>query len=116
MRWLLLSLLLLLPAGLAAQSDDSDRGFIQGLLENRLLAADLDSEVARVEPVAREHRGGFLAIRSPRAAELVRAVRQRGVHCDARNDVLRLGPAPYSSDAQLDEAASHLVEAVRALT
>ncbi len=36
MRWLLLCLLLLLPAGLAAQSDDSDRGFIQGLLEGAL--------------------------------------------------------------------------------
>lgn len=36
MRRLLLCLLLLLPAGLAAQTDDSDRGFVQGLLEDAL--------------------------------------------------------------------------------
>ena len=36
MRWFVLCLLLLLPVGLAAQSEDSDRGFIQGLLEDAL--------------------------------------------------------------------------------
>ena len=47
---------------------------------------------------------GFLALRSPRAGELQRLLRGRGVFTDYRGDVLRLGPAPYLSDAQLEEA------------
>jgi len=51
---------------------------------------------------------GFLAIRSPKAAELQRELRRRGVHTDYRGDVLRLGPAPYLSDRQLREAVAIL--------
>ncbi len=48
--------------------------------------------------------GGFLALRSPLAGELSADLAARGVATDHRNDVLRLGPAPYLSDAQLEEA------------
>src|SRR5207249_10142514 len=48
--------------------------------------------------------GGFLALRSPGAAELSRRLRQRDVWTDHRADVLRFGPAPYLSDAQLGDA------------
>src|SRR2546425_10427020 len=50
--------------------------------------------------------GGFLALRSPGAAELSRRLRQRDVWTDYRADVLRFGPAPYLSDAQLGDARS----------
>ena len=60
--------------------------------------------------------GGFLALRSPRAGQLqARCSAQRGVLTDSRGDVLRLGPAPYLSDAQLVAAVAALGEAVREL-
>ncbi len=53
---------------------------------------------------------GFLALRSPRVGALSRALRERGVWTDFRGDVLRLGPAPYLADAQLDAAMAALGE------
>ncbi len=55
---------------------------------------------------------GFLALETPRAGELCRALSERGVRTDHRGDVLRLGPAPYLSDAQLEEAVGRLAEVV----
>ena len=71
------------------------------LLKSSVEALDLHESVAHIEPVPEERRGGFLAIRSPHAAELSRALRAHGVLTDARGQVLRLGPAPYLSDEQL---------------
>jgi kynureninase len=59
-----------------------------------------------------DRRAGFLAIRSHRAADLAQALRQHAVFADARGDVLRLGPAPYVSDEQLQEAVAKLSRAV----
>jgi kynureninase len=56
--------------------------------------------------------GGFLALRSPVAAALARSLRARGVWTDSRGDVLRLGPAPYLSDRQLQDAIGLLGEVV----
>jgi kynureninase len=74
---------------------------------------DADAAVARVEPMDEGRRGGFLAIRAPRAADLSRALKARGVFTDARGDILRLGPAPYLDDAQLDDAVAALAEVLR---
>ena len=57
--------------------------------------------------------GGFLALRSPRAGDLCHRLRGRGVLTDFRGDVLRLGPAPYLSDAQLEAAVGILGEVAR---
>ncbi len=54
--------------------------------------------------------GGFLALRSPHAARVQRALADRGVRTDSRGSVLRLGPAPYLSDAQLEAAVGALGE------
>lgn len=59
--------------------------------------------------------GGFLALTTPRAADLQRALALRGMHTDARGDVLRLGPAPYLCDDQLRQAVALLADSVRAL-
>jgi kynureninase len=75
-----------------------------GLLKTAFESLDLDPAVARVEPMPDDRRGGFLALRCARADALCRALRDRGVHTDYRGDVLRLGPAPYLTDAQLREA------------
>lgn len=53
-------------------------------------------------------RGGFVAIRTPKATEIVSALRARGVFTDARGDRLRLGPAPYVLDEEIDAALSTL--------
>jgi kynureninase len=64
--------------------------------------------MARVEEIPAARRAGFLGIRTPRARELVRALRHVAVFADARGDILRLGPAPYLSDHQLRDAVDKL--------
>jgi kynureninase len=83
------------------------------LLRRLLEDTDSDPAVARIEPMPEERRGGFLAIRAPRALDLVRGLRLRGVYADARGDVLRLGPAPYLSDGQLRAAAAAYADLLR---
>jgi kynureninase len=72
--------------------------------------------VARDRSVPLEGIGGFLALRTPRAAELSRALRARDVWTDHRGDVLRLGPGPYLSDAQLDLAIAALGETTQGIS
>ncbi len=55
--------------------------------------------------------GGFLTLRSPRARLLCAALRARSVRADTRGDTLRLGPAPYLCDGQLEDAVAALGEA-----
>jgi len=75
-------------------------------------ALDLDPKViARDREAPTGGLGGFLALRAPRAAALADELRRRGVWADVRGDTLRLGPAPYLSDAQLDAALAALAEA-----
>ena len=52
--------------------------------------------------------GGFLAIPAPRAAKIQKALRKKNIWTDYRGDLLRLGPAPYLTDAQISEAAEAL--------
>ena len=52
--------------------------------------------------------GGFLAIPAPRAAKTQKALRKQNIWTDYRGDMLRLGPAPYLSDAQLEKARDAL--------
>lgn len=58
-------------------------------------------------------RAGFVALRVPNANHVVRALRERGVYTDARADVLRLGPAPYITEDEIDAAVAHLRQIVR---
>lgn len=79
-------------------------------------ALDLDPRVIdRDREVPLEAVGGFLALRARRAGELSDALRRRGMLTDHRAGVLRLGPAPYLSDDQLDTAVGLLGECVREL-
>jgi kynureninase len=74
---------------------------------------DVSPSVARIEAMAPEQRGGFVAIRAAQARELARRLRERGVFVDARGDVLRMGPAPYLRDDQLTGAVEAFGEIVR---
>ena len=87
-----------------------------GLLATRFDALDADPRVlTRDRATPLDALGGFLALRTPHAAALCRTLRHRGVITDYRGDVLRLGPAPYLSDAQLTAAMDAVGEALRTL-
>jgi kynureninase len=85
-----------------------------GLLAAAFDRLDLDPAlIARDRSVPLEAVGGFLALHSPRAGELSRRLRERGVWTDFRGERLRLGPAPYVTDAQLGRAIEILGEVAR---
>jgi kynureninase len=82
------------------------------LLKARVERLDLDPAIARIVEMPDERRGGFLAIRAPHAQELRAALHHRGLRCDARGTLLRLGPAPYLRDDQLEDAIDILADVV----
>jgi kynureninase len=85
-----------------------------GLLASTFDALDLDPRVvSRDRDCPLAELGGFLALRSPVAGAFVRGLRARGVLTDARGEVLRLGPAPYLSDRQLQDTVGLLAEVAR---
>jgi kynureninase len=85
-----------------------------GLLASAFDALDLDpAVVSRDRGAPLSEVAGFLALRSPVATSLARQLRTRGVWTDARGEVLRLGPAPYLCDQQLQDAIALLGEVVR---
>jgi kynureninase len=92
------------------------------LHQTRLLARCFDElgapetlmKLERAEPL--EHFGGFLAIECPQSPALARRLADDGVLTDARGRYLRLGPAPYLSDTQLEAAIERLGVAVSALS
>lgn len=87
-----------------------------GLLAREFDALGLDSAlVDRRRDVPLDRLGAFLALESPRAQEISERLLARGVTTDARDRYLRLGPAPYSSDRQLEAAMEILGEVVREL-
>jgi kynureninase len=74
---------------------------VDGLgLPDDVLTRDRDTPLDRF--------GSFLALQSPVAGELQAALLARGVSTDSRATTLRLGPAPYVTDAQLEQAVGIL--------
>lgn len=49
-----------------------------------------------------ERRGGFVTLHVPKPEELVARLRARGVLVDARGETVRIGPAPYLEDEEID--------------
>jgi len=85
-----------------------------GLLASAFDALGVDPKVvSRDRSVPLAAIGGFLAVRTPHAARLSAALKERGVWTDYRGDVLRLGPAPYLADRQLNAAAAALGDALQ---
>ena len=91
------------------------------LAQVRRLAAGVDAldpdpaVLARDRAVPLSRRGGFLAMDTPHAGEICCKLRGRGVYADFRGRVMRMGPAPYVTGEQLDEAVAVLGEVVRGL-
>ncbi|MFN8651837.1 MAG: hypothetical protein U0133_08070 [Gemmatimonadales bacterium] len=83
-----------------------------GVLAARFDQLDLDPfRITRDRSAPLGETGGFLALRSREAVALAARLHALGVLVDARGDVLRFGPAPYLSDAQLESAMDALREA-----
>lgn len=92
----------------------------EGLTLDRLRASSL-AQTARILAAAENilglsiatprepaRRAGFVALDTPRAAELVARLRAEGIYADARGTRLRLGPAPYVTDDEIDGAMASL--------
>lgn len=77
----------------------------------RLDEAGLGHEVVTARDP--ERRGGFVAVRAPRAGDVIARLRARGVFVDARRDLLRLGPAPYLTDDEIDRGVAATIEEIR---
>ena len=61
----------------------------------------------------REQFGGFIALEVPGAEDVSRRLAEEGVMTDARGRYLRLGPAPYLTDAQLEDAGRRVQSALK---
>lgn len=55
-------------------------------------------EHANTRPI--EETGGFLALRSDKARKLRAMLLEKNIFTDARDDILRIGPAPYTTSGQ----------------
>ena len=90
-------------------------------LHQTSLIATLFDELGLPESVATRDRetpldrfGGFLAIETAEAEAVSRRLAADGVSTDSRGRYLRLGPAPYLSDAQLRAAMERVGDAISA--
>jgi kynureninase len=87
-----------------------------GLLIELFDELDMDPTVIdRDRSVPLEELGGFLVLRSPLAGRLHGLLKRAGVYTDVRDQALRLGPAPYLCDTQLEEAMEILGGILRGL-
>lgn len=85
-------------------------------LKEQLVALGLPPQrIALAHETKAPQRAGFLALRTPFAQTLSQALRAHQVYTDARHDILRLGPAPYLSDAQLDQGIEALQQCLATL-
>jgi kynureninase len=93
----------------------SYRGQVDLLAERFDALGAPDDLITRDRNTPLDRYGAFLALRTPAAGELKAALAARGVMADSRGPWLRLGPAPYLADEQLDRAVELLGEALRSL-
>ncbi|MCH8829884.1 MAG: kynureninase [Planctomycetes bacterium] len=59
--------------------------------------------------------GGFVAVVSPQADDICRRLKSAGVFTDSRDNILRIGPAPYLCDDQIRDAMDRFGQVCRAL-
>ena len=77
---------------------------------------NLDPEIItlRHEKPLKEN-GGFLALQSPCARTMRAQLMEKNIYTDARGDILRFGPAPYTTTEQIEQAMEALVGIVQQL-
>ncbi len=87
-----------------------------GLLKELFLEQQFDPDIITLRhqrPL--EENGGFLALRSSFARTIRAQLMEKGIFTDARGDILRLGPAPYTTSEQIKTAMSKLGDVVENL-
>ncbi|MFA5668487.1 MAG: hypothetical protein WC967_04530 [Balneolaceae bacterium] len=75
-----------------------------GLLKEYFLNLDLASERIKLthnRPL--QFNGGFLSLTSPQAQEIRARLLEMDIYTDARGEILRFGPAPYTTTQQIEE-------------
>jgi len=77
-------------------------------VDHMLISRKLPNDLSKI--------GGFLVLQTTHAAEISKRLRDVGVWTDFRGDALRLGPAPYLSDDQIEEAIAWLGEICKQIT
>ncbi|MDX1586477.1 MAG: DegT/DnrJ/EryC1/StrS family aminotransferase [Balneolaceae bacterium] len=98
----------LTPATLQSQYR-AQVGLLRKLFQDRHFDPDI-IRLRHTKPLTEN--GGFLALQSPMAREIRAALLDRNVFTDARGDILRLGPAPYTTTAQIEQAIDALAKSV----
>ncbi len=80
------------------------------LLKSHFLEKDIDPNLIRLthQKDIKEHNGGFLSLTSSKAREIRAALLERDIFTDARDQILRFGPAPYTTTSQIEEVMDAL--------
>ncbi len=87
-----------------------------GLLVERFDQFDLDPNlINRDSTVPVSRLGGFVSLTTPYASTIQNRLRHLSIYSDVRGNTLRLGPAPYLSDRQLQDALEALRVTVKSL-
>ena len=84
--------------------------YLRDLFDEQSFSEDLIKH-ANTRPL--EETGGFLALKSPHAREIRAKLLSQGIFTDARGDIIRFGPAPYTTAEQCRQAIQKLGEVVR---
>lgn len=72
-------------------------------------------DIARSHNRQADETGGFLSLKSPHARTLRANLLAKGIYTDARDQILRLGPAPYTTSKQCEDVINALFEEARQL-
>jgi selenocysteine lyase/cysteine desulfurase len=72
-------------------------------------------DVAIVSDSDDRRRAGFVTVRHDRAGDIVSKLRDRGVLVDSRGSLLRIGPAPYLLDEEIDRGVDIIAETISSL-
>lgn len=81
---------------------------------SRIVSAAQQLGLTIASPLEPARRGGFVSIETPRASAMVDALRREGIFADARGHKLRLGPAPYVTDDEIDAGMAAVGRLARA--
>lgn len=86
------------------------------LRQTRLIISTLDDAGVGQQIISSrtdERRGGFVAIRSPNASNVISRLRERSIFADSRRDIVRLGPAPYLHDEEIAQGTRAAAEEIK---
>jgi kynureninase len=73
------------------------------------------SKIEHANTRAIEETGGFMALRSQNARDIRAHLLKKDVFTDARDDIIRLGPAPYTTSHQCQMVINELFDTIKSL-